>query len=45
MQALPSEPAVMVLLQAKAILEYNGEGWFAVHPLVKELLKLIPASS
>jgi hypothetical protein len=29
----------MVLLQAKAVLEYNGEQWFAVHPLVKELVE------
>ncbi|MCP4655885.1 MAG: AAA family ATPase [bacterium] len=42
---LPSEPANMVLLQAKAILEYNGEGWFAVHPLVHELLEVMPPGS
>ena len=28
----------MVLLKARAIMEYNGEGWFALHPLVVELL-------
>lgn len=30
----------MVLLQSKAVIEYNGEQWFDVHPLVKELLEL-----
>ncbi len=37
-RVLPSEPATMVLLKARAIMEYNGEGWFALHPLVVELL-------
>ena len=41
-QTLPSEPATMVLLKARAIIEYNGVGWFSVHPLVKELLDLMP---
>ena len=39
---LPSEPASMVLLRARAIIEYDGKGWFAVHPLVKELLADTP---
>ena len=41
-QVLPTDYASMVLLQAKAVIEYNGEQWFAVHPLVKELLELMP---
>jgi len=35
---LPSEYVTMVLLKSRAVMEYNGEGWFAVHPLVVELL-------
>lgn len=38
-RVLPSEPATMVLLKARAIMEYNGEGWFALHPLVAELIE------
>lgn len=41
-RALPSEPTTMVLLKARAIIEYNGEAWFWVHPLVEELLKVMP---
>jgi hypothetical protein len=37
---LQSDHCAMVLLQAKAVIEYNGEQWFDVHPLVKELLLL-----
>jgi len=40
-RVLPSEPATMVLLKARAIMEYNGEGWFALHPLVAELLETV----
>lgn len=29
----------MVLMQARALVEYNGEGWFSVHPPVRELLE------
>ena len=39
---LPSEPATMVLLKARAVIEYDGTGWFAVHPLVVELLDSAP---
>jgi len=39
---LESDEAAMVLLNARAILEYNGEGWFDLHPLVRELLPLFP---
>jgi len=41
-RTLPSEPATMVLLKARAILEYNGEAWFCIHPLVEELLDVMP---
>ena len=33
-----SEPVTMLLLQSRALVEYNGEGWFRVHPLVRELI-------
>jgi len=39
---LPSDAATMVLLNAKAIVEYDGETWFDLHPLVRELLPLFP---
>lgn len=42
-RTLPVDHASMVLLQAKAVLEYNGEQWFGVHPLVAELVQLLPA--
>jgi len=41
-RVLPPDPAAMVLLKARAVLEYNGEQWFRVHPLVEELLKVMP---
>jgi hypothetical protein len=44
-RVLPSEPATMVLLKARAIMEYNGEAWFALHPLVAELLESVDGSS
>lgn len=34
-----SEPVTMVLLQARALMEYNGEGWYSIHPLVRELVE------
>ena len=37
-RVLPSEAVTMVLLKSRAIMEYNGEGWYAIHPLVAELL-------
>ncbi len=40
-RAFPAEPVAMVLLKAKAVLEYNGEAWFAIHPLVRELLEVM----
>lgn len=33
-----SDPINLVLLQAHALIEYNGEGWHRVHPLVDEYL-------
>jgi len=42
-RVLPADPVAMVLLKARAVLEYNGEQWFRVHPLVQELLKVIPS--
>lgn len=30
------DPINLVLLQAHALIEYNGEGWHCVHPLVEE---------
>jgi hypothetical protein len=35
---LPSDPQTMILLQSRAIIEYNGQRWFALHPLVSEML-------
>jgi hypothetical protein len=34
-----SEPIVQVLLKSCALVEYNGERWLGVHPLVIEYLK------
>ena len=42
-RVLPADPVAMVLLKARAVLEYNGEQWFRVHPLVQELLKVMPS--
>jgi hypothetical protein len=33
------EPIVQVLLQSCALVEYNGQRWLGVHPLVREYLK------
>jgi hypothetical protein len=42
-RVMPSDYASMVLLQSGAIVEYNnGEQWFALHPLVRELVPLLP---
>jgi hypothetical protein len=38
---VPSDNATRVLLWARAILEYNGEQWYCVHPLVRELLEVM----
>lgn len=40
-RVLPTDHCAMVLLQTRAVIEYNGEQWFAVHPLVEELLELM----
>ncbi len=34
-----SDPANQILLQSCALVEYNGEGWLGVHPLIVEHLK------
>ncbi len=33
------DPALYSLLRARAIQEFNGEGWFGVHPLVVDILR------
>jgi hypothetical protein len=33
------DPVLYSLLRARAIQEFNGEGWFGVHPLVVDILK------
>jgi hypothetical protein len=39
----PSDPTNLALMQAHALIEYNGERWFRVHPLVSEHVQsLIP---
>ncbi len=38
----PSDPENMLLLQAHALIEYNGEGWHCVHPLVAEHVETLP---
>ena len=40
-RVLPTDHCAMVLLQTRAVIEYNGEQWFAVHPLAEELLELM----
>ena len=34
-----SDAALYSLLRARAVQEFNGEGWFGVHPLVVDILK------
>jgi len=34
---IPS-PVLYVLLRSRAVLEFNGKGWFGVHPLVVDIL-------
>lgn len=36
---LEPDPMNMLLLQGHAIIEYNGEGWHRVHPLIEEHLR------
>ena len=33
------DPVLYSLLRGRAIEEFNGEGWFGVHPLVVDILK------
>ena len=39
------EPAFTALLQSLCILEYNGDRWYDLHPLLKEHLRRMRASS
>ena len=36
---LDSDPINILLLQAHAVIEYNGEGWHCIHPLIAEHLE------
>ncbi len=33
------DPVLYSLLRARAVQEFNGDGWFGVHPLVVDILK------
>ncbi len=33
------DPAIYSLLRARAVQEFNGKGWYGVHPLVVDILK------
>lgn len=35
-------PKFLALMQAHALIEYNGERWFRVHPLVAEHVRPLP---
>ncbi len=35
----PTDPINQILLQCCALVEYNGEGWYGVHPIVMEMLR------
>ena len=37
-EAQVPSPALYALLRARAVLEFNGERWFGVHPLVVDIL-------
>ncbi len=37
-----ADPALYALLHARAVQEFNGTGWYGVHPLVVDLLSGIP---
>lgn len=39
---LESDPVSLLLLQAHAVIEYNGQGWHRVHPLIAEHLETRP---
>ncbi len=40
----PSDPINLALMQAHALIEYNGERWFRVHPLIAEHVRPLPKS-
>lgn len=33
---VPADPINLMLMEAQALIEYNGEGWHALHPLVAD---------
>ena len=37
-----SDPTLYALLHARAVQEFNGTGWYGVHPLVVDLLSDVP---
>ncbi len=37
-----SDPILYALLHARAVQEFNGKGWYGVHPLVVDLLSDLP---
>ncbi len=37
-----SDPTLYALLHARAVQEFNGAGWYGVHPLVVDLLSEVP---
>lgn len=42
------DPVLYSLLRSRAVQEFNGEGWFGVHPLVVDTLKehgVLPSDS
>lgn len=37
-----ADPTLYALLHARAVQEFNGKGWYGVHPLVVDLLSEVP---
>lgn len=37
-----SDPTLYALLHARAVQEFNGKGWYGIHPLVVDLLSDVP---
>ena len=35
---VPMDDALQILLYTQAVIEYNGSGWYDVHPLMREAL-------
>jgi hypothetical protein len=36
---VPLDERLRLLLYAQAVIEYNGHGWYKLHPLMEEVLK------